>query len=132
MNPELIKNWKHNWFGLWQSEHHPYAPKIEDWIDETFRWSDTDHLLQYLDQAPVVAAFGTKFPCDLCNTDLPCVFHSDDVFDWDRRLIHEIQVHNVVLPERFVAHIRSLNYIPPIECHKRYEELNFHRRNNSN
>jgi hypothetical protein len=123
MKMKLLENWEHDWFGVWRMiELYPQCPRVEEVIGDT-PLPDTDKLLDYLKTCPAISAFATTVKCMLCDTDLPLGKHSDGVLIWPLDLPHYIAEHGVLLPDRFVNHIRSMNYVAPSVCGKRWQEF---------
>jgi hypothetical protein len=119
--------WHGNWFGFWQSP--PGAdstiPSVEDFIDSCWNPPDKAQLIAYLAQSPFVvgAALGGE-QCLLCSVECSVSsFCSDGIWLWPDDLPHYVECHSVVLPDRFVEHIRGCNYIAPSEVTKPIEEL---------
>ena len=123
MNTNLLRNWQHDWFGVWrEGDYFPVCPLVEDFVCDS-PLPDTDRLLDFLKSAPVVAVFGTKCKCFLCDDYLPVGIRSDGVITWPLDLPHYVEKHGVILPDRFFDRIRRLNYAAPTACDKTREEL---------
>jgi hypothetical protein len=123
MDTNILKTWEYNWFGVWrENDLYPQCPRPEDVIGDT-PLADTDKLLNFLKTSPVISVFSTRFKCMLCETDLPVGVRSDGILIWPLDLPHYIAEHRVLLPDRFVNHIRSLNYVAPGVCGKQWKDF---------
>ncbi len=62
----------------------------------------------------VASLDGSESTCLLCGTtELTNGFRSDGVWLWPDDLGHYVEHHNIVLPDRFLEHIRALKYQAP-------------------
>ena len=124
---ERASAWRCNWFGFWSSgaEDDLHIPMVEDYIDSSWDPPDKARIIKYLTCAPIaVSAAVDVEDCLLCSeiTSIS-TFRSDDCWLWPDDLAHYVASHSVVLPDRFVDHIRACRYIPPEKCLSSIEEL---------
>jgi hypothetical protein len=107
--------WPNHWFGFWcESPEHPGAPSIKDWVSPG--WcpaSEKRRFVDFLSDGIVLSVATARFPeCPVCGTivDRSLAFLTDGYWIWSNYLIHQVEVHEVVLPDVFVQHIGRQNY----------------------
>jgi len=110
-----MNNWSHRWFGFWrESPEHPHAPSIKDWVSPGWCLpSEKQRLLRFLNDGITLSVSTARFPvCPLCGgiEDRSLAFLSDGHWIWSNHLIHQVENHDVRLPEEFTEHIRAHNY----------------------
>lgn len=108
--------WPHQWFGFWSIDPtDSSAPSVHDFVDKSWNPHDKERIITYLTEAPTVLSGGGELDrCLLCESDeLSDYFQSDDKWLWPEDLAHYVASHGVVLPARFVEHIRAHDYLPP-------------------
>jgi hypothetical protein len=101
-------------------------PAVHDFIDPSWNPVDKERILAYLTSAPIAVAGVTDDTeaCLLCSEEqLTSCFQSDGVWLWLDDLSHYVARHSVVLPDRFVEHIRNCNYTPSSDWELSDEEL---------
>lgn len=120
----ILKDWPHDWYGMWNFGDEPSAdvPRIEEAIDELWLPADKTKLIEFLESATTVAAFGyLGNKCQLCDAPVPLAHESDGIWVWASDLAHYVREHNVVIPDRWANRIRGCGYVPPklYECNYR-------------
>lgn len=115
---DLWRDWPHRWFGYfcWEQTQDDDFPSLRRLIDPSWKPADLPQILGYLLSAPVCWCTQSSYcPCDLCGEPLRenATAMWDGLWLWPYPLIHDVERHNLRLPEAFVERIRSLNYIVP-------------------
>ena len=113
---ELAATWSENWYGFWGEEAELFGEfDPDDHIDEPP--ADKDRLVEYLRNAPAVVEMPTSpVNCDLCDQELDAsIYRSDGEWLWPDSLEHWVREHDVILPDRLVAHIRARRYRAPVK-----------------
>ena len=113
-----IDEWPHNWFGYWSYGVIKQFPSLEEAIDTTWSPCDKNDIVSYLHRGLCVGAVGTTTPCPLCPMELPVDQLSDGEWVWITQLGHLVACHSVIVPHRFVEHMRKRSFVMPtrIEC----------------
>jgi hypothetical protein len=115
---DIRHTWPHNWYGFWRWEGHDYEelPFLTSAVDPLWEPEDKDRLVSYLEQSPIVVTSSPSSRCLLCPSEVPTLcYQSDGAWLWPKSLAHYVREHSIVLPERFVQHIRDWNYEAPRE-----------------
>jgi hypothetical protein len=115
---ELAATWSENWYGFWAEEADLLGREFDpdDHIDQA-QPEDKDRLVGYLSSAPVVVEMPTSpVNCELCDEALSAsIYRSDGDWLWPEALAHWVLIHDFVLPDRLIAHIRGRGYRAPEE-----------------
>lgn len=114
---KLAKTWSYNWYGFWSAVER-YTGKsfdVSEYVDKTWFPPDKDKLIEYLKKSPYMIASSNQLEkCSDCNEKInTLLFRSDGLFCWPDNLAHDVEKHSFRIPNRFVAHIRERNYLPP-------------------
>jgi len=122
---ELFVEWPYNWYGIWDFGHERFKnfPKVEMAIDVEWAPTDINDLATYLQDCPIASTTGLSVPCLLCDKSLAMCYQSDGEWLWPCGLQHYLTAHSVVLPSRFVNHIRNRDYSPPRSINQNIEDL---------
>ncbi len=114
-------------FGFWKtSEFDPDdSPWVHDCIDVNWKPADKNKLFKYIDSCPLVIVSGSiRTKCLLCDDELASSdFVSDGKWLWPKDLTHYMLKHFVRLPDKFIEHIRKMNYDYPREIDIDWREL---------
>jgi hypothetical protein len=116
----MFTTWTNLWFGCWSEfgNHYSECPSIDDFIDEDWVYPALDKLVNYLQNAPVVATTSRlAIPWAKGHGDgrSSVSYRSDGVWLWFDDLDYYVLEHNVRLPNAFVKHIESNNFRPPVQ-----------------
>lgn len=116
MSLKIETEWLPNWYGIWASEDSDRKrPTMKSAINPDWCPEDKRRMVAYLNQCPMVMASGASGRhCDLCGVPIALGFRSDSDWVWANTLAHLVDDHSVVLPNRFVEHIRQADYSPPV------------------
>jgi hypothetical protein len=111
--------WNRKWFGYWggKDRSEPGWQALDDFVDPEWNPPDKDNLNTYLEQAPSMMKMESagSAKCIVCGSDLgeASDHRSDGVWLWPAGLPHSVRFHSVVLPDKFVQHIRKRTYALP-------------------
>jgi hypothetical protein len=123
---DRARDWDRYWFGFWgPTDDEPSNPSIRDFIDPKWRPSDKNRMIEYLVNCPVAVASCAGYSnCLLCSerAEIGC-FQSDGTWLWPADLAHFVSEHSVVLPQRFVEHMRNRAFNPPAKLDLPIEDL---------
>jgi hypothetical protein len=111
----IIHSWPNYWYGFWWSPAHDYDefPTLESATDASWRPHDKELLVAYLEQSPILLASMSQTTCLLCPNDVSAAsYQFDGKWFWPRSLSHYVGRHSIVLPDRFVQHIRGHGCTP--------------------
>lgn len=113
----FASSWTEKWFGFWAEEAAlsgvPFS--LENHVDDDWNPADKMMLLAYLRASPVAIFAQThNVKCGLCDVEVRnSCYQSDGFLLWDAALVHLVDKHSFVIPDLFVAHIRSRDYVAP-------------------
>ena len=113
-----LKKWPYKWVGFWPAELCDENGNfdIEYYRNENWQCPNKDKIIQYLKSCNAVAGQVASIKCPECDIMLPRASYSyDNVWLWPDQLAHEVEAHNIVLPDNFVAHITKNHYTPPVK-----------------
>jgi hypothetical protein len=117
MTKDWIRDWPFKWFApLMPDECAPSDPHWNLFLDPTWNYPRRRDLAGYLDNSPVaIVATGPEGYCFFCGcpTGNASAWFSDGEWIWPTGIGHCILWHNLRLPDSFVAHIESMNFVPP-------------------
>ncbi len=117
MNPRaraVAASWPHPWVGFYAEEFTGRPYHEADYVDPTWAPPDLPSILRYMRDTPGLAISGQGASCPFCGARVePAFYHYDGAWLWPDDLAHDVERHAVVLPDRFVAHVRRLAYVPP-------------------
>ena len=128
MNSDFLQSWPWNWYGFYgAATESGIAPGFEECCGEWASIPERDQVVKYLRGGPEIIHINLWpiRPCPWCgvaSVDSLKTF-SDGTWVWPASLAHEVEKHGVILPDRFLAHIRSQNYLPPERCDVTFEKL---------
>lgn len=112
------RKWEYRWFGFFnepsEEQNAYFLPNIEDFQSKK-KANDIDKVITYLRNSPnILRSFSIPTNCMFCDKyhGDPNSYYYDGVWLWPEWLIHYVECHDVILPEEFLAHIKSKNYIP--------------------
>lgn len=110
--------WNEKWFGFWAEEAEllKMTFSLDNHVDRDWNPAYRARLLDYLRSSPVaIVAQAQKVKCGLCDDQISnSCYRSDGELLWGNSLSHFVEKHAFIIPDIFVAHIRSRNYSPPI------------------
>jgi len=114
-------------FGFWKASEldSEELPWVHDFTDENWNPKDKERLLAYIYNCPLVIVSGSiRTKCLLCDDELASSdFVSDGEWLWPKDLTHYMMKHFVRLPDKFIEHIRKMNYDCPSEIFVDWREL---------
>jgi len=111
-------SWPHYWFGFFRtsSKHcnNSELPPMSDFQSRTRQPPDIDKILIYLEKSPIISASPSiPIHCTHCNdyTYDPGSYQYDGKWLWPCTLKHNVEAHDVVLPDELLNHIRRRKHI---------------------
>lgn len=96
--------------GYWFSPYEMQYPHPSEFIEKDYK---DDQLVSYLNNAYSVNYFRGFSSCRICRISNGTHEKTDGVFIWPVGLAHYVEAHNVKLPDEFINHVKSNNYIVP-------------------
>jgi hypothetical protein len=82
-------------------------------VDAGWAREERPRVVRYLSEAPVCAAYDGLSYCRFGCGPNGSTEHTDGVWVWPEGLAHYVQIHDVRLPEDFLARLRSRDFRPP-------------------
>lgn len=123
---QLAATWPHKWFGFFDAppKNQYNLPQFADFVEANWLDGERDKVVGYLKNADCVLAGGMPHvKCSLCDEKVSLAsFRSDGVWLWPTLLAHDVERHEIRLPDEFLKKIREDNYIPS-PCEISHEKL---------
>jgi hypothetical protein len=91
--------------GYWRGDQAPGWPDPRVFVDPAWDASERERVADHLRRGFVARAYLGKSTCRLCGDAVGSLELSDGVFIWPEGLGHDVEVHDVRLPQRFVDHV---------------------------
>lgn len=112
----VFADWSEPWFGAFREGGEAYAlcPSALEFVDPDWNLELRQKALDYLTTAFSHAAAGGIWTCLFNGERVTGISaHTDGVWCWDSRLTHFVACHAVRLPDNFVRHMASHDFVPP-------------------
>jgi len=103
--------------GFWSNRLRPDLPNPRDLVAPFEPESDRGRIVGYLRGASTIEVWRgwshCRFDCGVPDEEMGHADLSDGLWVWPEGLAHYIERHGVVLPNVFVEHARSHNFVCP-------------------
>ena len=126
---KLIQNWPHKWFGMWKEHGEGYenCPSIREFVDadlvSTYSFTDLENYLLNSQELAATSSYPDAFTGEVMFGSVTYI--TDGVWLWFDSLPYYIKKYNVAIPNSFLEHIKSNNYIPVEEWTGDFQSLDF-------
>ena len=93
--------------GYWRSEFDPLWRDVRDFVDLAWPTATRSMVAAYLSVGLTLEQYRGLSPCRVCGKHNGSKELTDGTFCWPEGLFHYVSVHDVGLPDEFVAHVQS-------------------------